>query len=184
MAPLASNLTRFSPIAIVCFAALGCATVMPGCDEKASSDLATVKIAGKTFHLEVAAFGEKRYLGLGKRNHIDDDGGMIFVFRQPDVQNFVMRDCTIPIDILYLDGSGRVLTMHNMLPEAPRNADHTEDADAQGENKLYDYRLKQYNSRYPSQIIIELQGGMIQKIGVKENDKVILDAEGLKKLAK
>ena len=47
MAPFASNLTRFSPIAIVCFAAVGCATVLPGCDEKTSSDIATVKIAGK-----------------------------------------------------------------------------------------------------------------------------------------
>jgi len=184
MAPLTSNLTRFSPVAVVCFAALGCTTVMPGCDQKASSDIATVKIAGKTFHLEIAAEPEKQFLGLGKRKSIDEDGGMIFVFREPEVRDFVMRDCSIPIDILYLDGSGRVLKMHAMVPEEPRKADGTEDADKDGFNALYDARLTKYSSRYPSQLVVELKGGKIKEIGVKENDMVKLDAEGLKKLAK
>lgn len=185
MAPFTSTLTRFSPVAIVCFAALGCATVLPGCDEKTSSDIATVKVGGKTFHLEIVATPEKQFLGLGKRTApVEDDGGMIFVFPQAEVRNFVMRDCKFPIDILYLDGNGRILTALAMVPEDPRKADGSEDADKDGFNAIYDARLKQYNSRYPSQLVVELQGGMIQKLGIKDNDVVKLDAEGLKKLAR
>jgi uncharacterized membrane protein (UPF0127 family) len=94
-----------------------------------------------------------------------------------------MRDCPIDIDIIYLDGSGRVLTMHNMKFEDARKPG-VEDADKDGFNETYDNRLKKYSSRYPSQFVVELQGGMIQKIGLKENDVVKLDVEGLKKLAK
>ena len=48
----------------------------------------------------------------------------------------------------------------------------------------YEDRLVRYTSRFPSQIVIELKGGTIQTLGVKEGDLVQLKAEELKKLAK
>jgi uncharacterized membrane protein (UPF0127 family) len=157
---------------------------MRGCEEKTAANIAPVKIAGKQFYLEIVADQDKQFKGLGGRTHIDDDGGMLFVFPRAQQRSFVMRDCPIPIDILYLDGSGRVLSMHAMQSEPARGDGETDLDSKTGTNKKYEDRLKPYPSRFPSQLVIELQGGMIQKLGVKEGDLVQMKAEELKKLAK
>ncbi|MGE3107561.1 MAG: DUF192 domain-containing protein [Phycisphaerales bacterium] len=180
-----SSLRGFMMLLVASMASIA----LVGCDEKTSSDVATVKIKGQTFHLEIAADPDKRYLGLGKRKTIEDDGGMIFVFPPADirVQSFLMRDCETDIDIIYLDGSGRVLSMHHMPKEPPRNTE-TEKADDPKMDEAYHARLPKYSSRFPSQIVIELKGGKLEeltsKYGLKESDKVDLDVEALKKLAR
>jgi uncharacterized protein len=168
----------FSVLALTALVSFG---MLRGCDEKTDAKVAPVKIAGKTFHLEIAATDDVRMLGLGKRTHIEDDGGMIFIFTNAEKRDFVMRDCPISIDILYLDGSGRVLTTYTMLPEKPRDATEVEGSPG---DKDYNERLKRYPSRFATQIVVELQGGMIQKLGVKEGDLIQLKADELKKLAK
>lgn len=170
------------------------ACAMSGCDEKnpAAADVMPVKIAGKTFYLEIAAEGEVRAKGLGGRKHIEDNGGMIFSMppSQVGVQTFVMRDCPIPIDIMYLDGAGRVLTTYTMQPEEPRKADGNEGTEGDflekvPASKKYENRLsKKYTSRFPSPFIIELKDGTITRLGVKEGDLVTFDIPALKKRTK
>jgi len=183
MAPFAGSLTRLAPLAIVCGLTAGCAAVLTGCDEKTSSDVATAKIGGKTFHLEIVADPAKRTLGLGKRTvDLEEDGGMIFVFPAAQPESFVMRDCKFTIDILFLDGTGRILAMHSMPAEAPRSAEEGEDNPAG--DAAYNARLTKYPSRYPSQFVVEIKGGKIKELGLKETDKVTADFDGLKKLAR
>lgn len=176
--------TTLGRVVIVAGAAAGSAS-LAGCDDRASADTAKVKIAGKNFFLELAMDNAKRFRGLSERTHIEPDGGMLFVF--PDaavtVQGFVMRDCPIGIDIIYLDGNGRVLTTYNMPPEPPRDPAKGEGTPADANNQAYNDRLKQYSSRYPSQLVIELAGGTIKTLGVKEGDLVELDLS-LKKKAR
>jgi uncharacterized protein len=159
---------------------------MAGCDDKASADVAVVKIGSKKFTLELALDDAKRFRGLSERTFIEPDGGMLFVF--PDhlvaVQGFVMRDCPIPIDIIYLDGSGRIVAMHEMKPEPPRDPAKGEGEPKDANNPVYNARLKQYSSRFPSQFVIELAGGVIKSLGIKEGDLVQLDIKGLKKRAR
>ncbi|MFN8816398.1 MAG: DUF192 domain-containing protein [bacterium] len=159
---------------------------MAGCDDKASDDVAVVKIAYKKFTLELALDDARRFRGLSERTFIEPDGGMLFVF--PDhlvaVQGFVMRDCPIAIDIIYLDGSGRIVAMHEMKPEPPRDPAKGEGTPADANNPIYNARLKQYSSRFPSQFVIELAGGTIKTLGVKDGDLVQLDIKALKKRAR
>jgi hypothetical protein len=159
-----------------------CATLLAGCvalvscDEKAGADVAAVKINGEWFHLEIAANDSVRYKGLGGRDFIAEDGGMIFVMPRPTVMNFIMRDCPIPIDIAYLDAAGRVLTIHEMQPEEPRRDGETDLA--------YDGRLKQYSSRFPAQFAVELAGGRMKEIGLDEGDKLEFNVRDLKRRAR
>lgn len=164
-----------------------------GCEDHGAADakVIPVKIAGKTFYLEVAAEDTVRMKGMGGRTHIEDDGGMIFSFTpmQAGVQTFVMRDCPIPIDILYLDADGRVLTTYTMQPEAPRKEDGSEgtagDTSGKGSSAKYEERLsRKYTSRFPSTFVLEVKEGTIERLGVKEGDKVIFDVAGLKKRTK
>ena len=82
---------------------------------------ARVKVAGRTFKLDLALDEPTRIRGLGGRDHIPEDGGMLFVFPWAQRLNFVMRDCPVPIDVLFLNQEGRVLTLHAMVPEDRAN---------------------------------------------------------------
>ena len=156
---------------------------------KPASRTAKVTIAGETFDLELALDDESRFRGLSGRTEIARNGGMLFVF--PDVsvrvQGFVMRDCPIPIDIIYVGRDGRVVSMFAMTPEAPRSDDERELSRAPGwawVNAKYEARLQQYNSRYPAQYVIELAGGRLKDLKVQEGDLIEFDRESLKKRAK
>lgn len=156
----------------------------PGCDEQANADTASIKIGGRWFHLELALDEEKRTKGLGGRDHIDEDGGMLFVFPEARPLQFVMRDCTVPIDILFLDATGRVVAMHTMLVEEPRRPDEPAPADPRRDPDPYEARLKRYSSRYSAQFAVELKGHTLPGLKVKEGDRLDFDVEGLKRRAR
>lgn len=183
--------TGFSKSAVIMAVVCVAGAMAAGCDEKdpAAAAVIPVKMAGKTFHLEVAADDQVRLKGLGGRTHIEDDGGMIFAFpgSQVSVKSFIMRDCPINMDILYLNSAGRVLTTYTMLKEEPRKADGSEGKEGDWTSAggiRYDERLKRYSSRFPTQFVIEIQEGMVAKLGVKEGDQVTFDVESLKRRAK
>src|SRR3982750_2266450 len=94
--------------------------ILVACGRVVKDDkFADVSLDGKKFHLELALDQDKRFKGLSGRTEIPAEGGMLFVFPQPLTTAFVMRDCPIPIDIIFLDGSGRITAMHKMLAEPP-----------------------------------------------------------------
>jgi len=145
--------------------------VLPGCEEPYATTPTTtrVNVGGKTFTLELAADQDSRVKGLSGRTSIPDDGGMLFVFPDSQVTSheFVMRDCPIPIDIIFLDRSRRVTATHAMKVEEARR---------EGEDLVtYENRLKRYPSRFDSQYAIELQGGMLEKVSVKPGELINID---------
>lgn len=166
----------------------GSGSVLTACDDDTSRSTERVKIAGESFTLEIADEVPERFKGLSGRTFIEPDGGIVFVFPpgQVQVQQFVMRDCPIPIDILYLDGSGRVLACYAMQPEPPRGPGEGQAGEAMtASNPKYNDRLKRYSSRYPCGLVIEVAGGTLERLKVKDGDVVTFsDLEGLKKRAK
>ena len=157
-----------------------------GCDKPAGGNVQSVKIGGEWFHLEVAADNDTRMRGLGGRTHIEPNGGMLFLMPKADEVGFVMRDCPIPIDIIYLSPEGRIVSMYTMTPEEPRGPDEGPAGDYLGKHPgsaKYDARLKKWYSRYPTQFVIELAGGRIKslKTPIKEGDKIDLPYADLKK---
>lgn len=160
----------------------GCDTGMagadPSADAKATDDAQNapetlrVRLGDETFRLELALDNQTRTLGLGGRDQIPRDGGMLFVFPQPAQLTFVMRDCPVPIDVAFLDGGGRVVAIHEMQPEEPRR---------EGESPWdYESRLKRYSSRFAAQFAVETAGGRMAEVGLKVGDLVPIDAEALK----
>ena len=158
------------------FAALGFALVFAA--TAAWAQLATklptteVEIGGERFRLEVAREPAAQFRGLGGRTHLDPHGGMLFVFPFPRTTAFVMRDCPIPIDVAFLDPTGRVIAVHEMTPEPPRGADESE--------TTYEARLTQYPSGLPAMFAIETAGGRLRQLGVKGGDLIDLDAAALR----
>lgn len=156
--------------------------ILPGCDDKTAAGVESVKLGSKWFHLEVSETQEKRFKGLSDRTEIAADGGMLFVFARAQPLQFVMRDCPIPIDIIFVDGSGRIVAMHEMKVEEPRRPDEPKTEDPAGDK--YENRLVRYPSRFAAQFVIELKGGTLASLGLKEGDKLALDTDRLKAIAK
>jgi hypothetical protein len=156
--------------------------LLQGCDDKAAAGVESVKLGSTWFHLEVAETQEKRFHGLSDRTEIAADGGMIFLFARAQPLQFVMRDCPIPIDIIFVDGSGRIVALHQMKTEEPRRPDEPKTEDPSQDK--YENRLVRYPSRFAAQFVIELKGGALPSLGLKEGDKLPLDADRLKAMAK
>jgi len=152
---------------------LALSTLLAACG---GSDPGRIEIKGEAFTLTISADDATRARGLGGVAEIPDHGGMIFAFRAPAPQGFWMRDCITDMDILYVDPQGFVVSVYEMVAEAPR---------AEGESEqVYLNRLRRYPSGKPAQFVIELKAGTIDRLGIVPGTKVTLDAKALKELAK
>ena len=133
-----------------------------------------VVIGGEKFTLELALNQMAIEKGLMDRESIPDHGGMLFAFPRSDLHDFWMGNCLVDLDIVFLDGTGRVTARHTMKVEPPRGQNETE----------FDYRKRMpiYSSRLPAQFAIELQAGRFERLGVGVGDRIELDLPRLKAL--
>jgi uncharacterized membrane protein (UPF0127 family) len=76
----------------------------------------TMKMGNDTFHLEVAANDRDRARGLMYRESMPIDHGMIFVFGPDQEREFWMRNTLIPLDIIYVNGAGRIVSIKHGVP--------------------------------------------------------------------
>ncbi len=89
-----------------------------GCNQQPSTGLSTVtvQLGNKTFTLEVADKTDTRAYGLMRRDSMPSDHGMLFVFDREQNLSFWMKDTRIPLDIVYVDAQGVVVSVKQMKP--------------------------------------------------------------------
>lgn len=66
--------------------------------------------------VEVADSASERETGLMHRKKLPIDTGMLFVFRDPQMLTFWMKDTLIPLDILFFDQNGEFVSATQMTP--------------------------------------------------------------------
>lgn len=145
--------------------------LLVGCRD---DDVRRVRIGGEAFTMELALTDEQITRGMGGRDRFPEGGGMLFVFDRAELRTFWMKDCIIDIDVIFIDSRGLVTAVHRMTAEPPQGPDEP--------NWIYEARLRSYHSRYPAQFAIELPAGSIDRLGVKVEDRIEMDLEGLKAL--
>ena len=150
-------------------AVLLCAcSMLWGCSKPAVVEgVMAVEISGKTFQLDIVADEKSREVGLGGRASMEPDEGMLFSFPDAKIRRFLMRDCVFDIDIIFLDAAGRITAMHAMPVEPPRAEDES--------LLMYERRLPTYSSRYSAKYAIELVGGMLETLDLKEGQRIAFD---------
>ena len=120
-----------------------------GCDKdrSAASGLPTIQmqIGSKSFTLELADNDRDRKYGLMRRDSLASDHGMIFVFAREAPLSFYMRNTRIPLDILYLDRAGKIVSIKQMKP----------------------FDESSVPSDEPAQFAVELNEGAADSVGVK-----------------
>lgn len=132
----------------------------------------TVELKGHRVELELALTPGQRQQGLMGRAALADDEGMLFVFPDRDPYpaelNFWMKDCLIPIDVIFISREGFVTAIHEMQPPEPGTADED---------------LEAYSSIEPAQFAIELRGGLAGELGLETGDQIYLRKDYLLELA-
>ncbi len=158
---------RFTLIMLVSLSAM-----LVGCSKPAIVDgKAKVNLDGTTYTLDIVADDQTRERGLGGVDSLPENGGMLFAFPDSKMRAFVMRDCLIDIDIIFLDSTGRIVAMHHMPIEEPRKPDESQ--------VQYELRLKKYSSRFSAKYAIEILGGKLETMNLKEGQLIDLDTEYL-----
>ena len=162
---------------IICLAVSGCAAepeVGAGVDAVEEDILLTeiVELNGFQVEMELAVTPEQREQGLMGREALADDRGMLFVLPDrepyPAEVSFWMKDCLIPIDLIFISREGRITAIHEMQPPEPGTADED---------------LILYPSRGKVQFAIELRGGLAGELGLAVGDAVELEKDYLLGLA-
>jgi len=139
---------------IILGAAISLAGFLCGCSSPPKpAPTGSVKIAGRTWKVEIADTRARRYQGLSDRPNVPSGTGMIFVYPRAQVLAFCMRQCLVPLDIAFLDAQGTVVATRTMRVEP------------------YGQEVESYSSVEPAQYALELAAGELERAGVKRGDR-------------
>jgi uncharacterized membrane protein (UPF0127 family) len=141
-------------LAFVCVVSL---VLAGGCgrNEDYPLPMTQLQIGGETFGIEIAVAFKDQETGLMHRDHLNPDHGMIFVSDQPQVQKFWNHEVHFPLDLVFLDANGAIVSLKKMKPYD----DSTVPSDA------------------PALYTIELLGGTADRLKLKVGDHVALPDE-------
>lgn len=79
----------------------------------------SVKIGKKRYDLLVAKTEEEKERGLQDVEEMNSNEGMLFDYRdEPQHVDFWMKDCSIPLDIIFIDEDGEVISVKQGEPES------------------------------------------------------------------
>lgn len=121
--------------------------------------LVKLEIGDKVFKVEVADTQSKRSKGLGGREKLASDEGMLFIFEKVDKYPFWMKGLKFPLDFIWINGDNIV----DILPNAPEPFDGQTDES-----------LPIYQPRVEIDKVLEINGGVAENLGIKIGDTVKL----------
>ena len=92
--------------------------IMLQVSRRPSLETETVKIGNTTVAVAVASTTASREQGLSGSVSLPEGRGMLFVFPQDGAWGFWMKDMNFPIDIIWIDAAGKVITIAASLSPA------------------------------------------------------------------
>ncbi len=124
--------------------------------KKADQTQNTVTIGNKTVMVDFAQTPEEVTLGLGRRESLEKNQGMLFIFPKEQVASFWMKGMLIPIDIIWIN-DGIVMGIEKNVQPQP---------------DLPDYKLDQYPSPGIVDYVLEVNAGFSDKNNINIGDSV------------
>ena len=82
----------------------------------ANQSFIEASISDKTILLEVANTQALRSKGLMGIEELDDNQGMIFIWPGAARRCMWMKNTYIPLSVAYMDGSGKIINIYDMVP--------------------------------------------------------------------
>jgi uncharacterized membrane protein (UPF0127 family) len=84
---------------------------------------ADVTVNGYKLIVDLALTQDQQTKGLAVKNHMNESEGMLFVFQQPSMPSFWMKDMKFPIDIIWLGANRSVVYIAPNLEPCPSQSD-------------------------------------------------------------
>lgn len=112
------------------------------------------------FKVEVADTKAKRSKGLGGREKLATDEGMLFVFDKDNKYPFWMKGLKFPLDFVWIKDNQIVDIIQNVPP--PVEGQKDED-------------LPIYLPKVPINRVLEINGGTVERLQIKVGDKIKLE---------
>ena len=99
---------------------------------------------------QVAASTDQRMTGLMHRKEMPQHEGMLFVFEQPSMQCFWMKNTLLPLSIAFVADDGTVVNLDDMKPQT----------------------LDSHCSAKPVRFVLEMNEGWFAKRGIKAGSRL------------
>jgi uncharacterized membrane protein (UPF0127 family) len=97
-------------ISVVTLLTLGATTVSyASIDKNLNKNIKVVQIGGQNIYVDVAYSSLDQQRGLGGKQEIGANQGMLFVFDRPGKYIFWMKDMNFPIDIIWIDKNLKIV---------------------------------------------------------------------------
>lgn len=108
-------------------------------------------LARHDFQIELAATPDQLAQGLMYRKSLAADAGMLFDFGPPRPVSMWMKNTLIPLDMLFMDASGRVIFIAE---------------------RTVPWSLVPVGPDEPVRAVLELAGGTVERLRIKPGDRV------------
>jgi len=107
------------------------------------------------FSVLIAESNKDRRQGLMHIDFMEENQGMLFVFNPPRRVSMWMRNTPMPLDILFINRNGKIINI---------------------EENTTPYSTKALSSGGTIYWVLEINGGLAKKMGIKAGDLVVLDS--------
>jgi uncharacterized membrane protein (UPF0127 family) len=114
-------------------------------------------IGSEKFIAEIADTPEKRLTGMMFREFIPDDFGMLFIHETEEKQGYWMKNCRVPLDIIFLDKNKQIINIHFNVPPCKHEP------------------CKTYESERPAQYVLELRANRAKELNLKPGDTIFFN---------
>ena len=137
---------------VALFAMAACGLILAGCgDSTVSVDTDHTRVVtlpdGARIRVEVMIQPEDMARGMMFRTSLNPDRGMLFVHGSEGHYPYWMFQVKIPLDILWMDSSRKIVEISENTPPCPP-----------GSNKC-----PTYGGKYPAQYVLELAAGSVAR---------------------
>jgi len=130
------------------------AASLAACSARATGP--SVELKGQRFDVEIADTEPARERGLMFRDSMPADHGMLFLFDDNAVRTFWMKNCRMPLDILYFDEKYKLVSVQQRVPACRSEP------------------CPVYPSEGAAKYVLELNAGVADKLDVKPGDAIKL----------
>ena len=134
------------------FALALAAAALPAAAQDAQMNLPRVTLSAGMYQIDaqVAQAPDQRTIGLMFRKDMPQHEGMLFIFEQPSVQCFWMKNTLLPLTAAFVADDGTIVNLADMKPQS----------------------LDSHCSAKPVRYVLEMNQGWFAKKGIKPGMKL------------
>ena len=117
-----------------------------------------LSIKDQLFTLELAQTIPQKIKGLSGRTTLCSNCGMLFIYQNDALHTFWMKDTLIPLDIIWLSATGKIINISHSTP-VEKDPAHPQNT---------------YQPQLPARFVLELPAGSALSLGLKEDEQLNL----------